>query len=134
DKEAPYIHYQWLAQTGAYLVFDLGRTLAADDADHRLGGGAAFLAATHALILTVRFLVLTLAFWRLTKSLPFSLLGIALVLAMTFFNHLWILRPQILGELGFALLLLVLSRPVLSRWALVLVQQRETQFAEDLRA
>jgi hypothetical protein len=121
DKEAPYIHYQWLAQAGAYLVFDLGRTLASDDADHRLGGGATFLAATHALILTLRFLVLTLAFWRLTKTLPFSLLGIALVLAMTFFNHLWILRPQILGEFGFALLLLVLSRPVLSRWALVLV-------------
>jgi hypothetical protein len=121
DKEAPYIHYQWIAQAGAYLVFNLGQTLAGGDADQQLGGGATFLLATHALIVTLRFVVLTLAFWRLTKSLPFALLGIALVLAMTFFNHLWILRPQILGELGFALLLLVLSRPVLSQRALLLV-------------
>src|SRR5262249_42800580 len=34
DHEAPYINYQWLAQAGASLVFDLGQHLAAPDPEH----------------------------------------------------------------------------------------------------
>jgi hypothetical protein len=121
DQESRYINYQWLAQGGAYLLFDLGRRLAGPDEDARLAAGALMLSITHGLILTLRFLLLLWAFTRQTGSLSWALIGAAMVFLTSVFNHLWILRPQILGELGFAALLVALSRPVLSRRALVLV-------------
>lgn len=121
DQDALYVNYQWLAQAGAYLVFEWGRALAAPDAAHRLGGGALLLAAAHALIVTLRLVLLLIAFRRVSGSLPFALLGVFLVFVMGMFCHLFILRPQILGELGFAALLLALSQPVLARAALVWV-------------
>ncbi len=121
DQNAPYINYQWLAQAGAYLLFDFGRQLAAPTADARLGGGALMLTAAHAVIVTLRLIVLLFVFRRLTGSLPAAILGIVLVFAMSLCCHLTILRPQILGELAFAILLLPLSAPLLSRRALVLI-------------
>jgi hypothetical protein len=121
DQEAPYINFQWLSQAGAFLIFDLGRRLAAPDFDNTLGGGAALLAATHAALVTLRLLLLLIAFHRLSGSLPLALAGVGLVLVMTFFNHLAIIRPQVVGEPFFAALLVPLSRSVLSRRALVLV-------------
>ena len=43
DQDALYINYQWIAQGGAYLIFDWGRRLAEPDYDHQLGGGALLL-------------------------------------------------------------------------------------------
>ncbi len=121
DKEAPYVHYQWLAQAGAYLIYEAGAALSSADADHRLGGGVLLLVTAHALILVLRFVLLYLAFQRLSGSPPVALLGVALVCGMGLLVHLRIIRPQILGELAFAAVLLPLSRPLLSRRALVLV-------------
>ncbi len=121
DHEALYVNYQWLSQLGAYLLFDAGRRLAPDDFEHQLGGGVVFLQTAHALIVTLRLLVLLLAFRRLTGSVPFAVLGMALVAVMGWPNHIFIIRPQVLGELAFAALLLALSRPILSRRALFLV-------------
>src|SRR5579885_413960 len=121
DKEAPYIHYQWLAQAGAYLIYEAGAALSPADADHRLGGGALFLVTAHALVLVLRFLLLYLAFVRLTDSPPVALLGVVLAGGMGLVVHLMILSPQVLGELAFAAVLLALSRPVPSRRALVWV-------------
>jgi len=121
DKEAEYIHYQWLAQAGAYLIYEAGAAVSPPDADHRLGGGALFLVTAHALILVLRLLFLYIAFQRLTGSPPAALLGVLLVIGMGWFVHLFILRPQIIGELAFAAVLLALSRPVLSRRALLAV-------------
>jgi hypothetical protein len=121
DKAAPYVHYQWLAQAGAFLIYEAGADLSPPDADHRLGGGALFLVTTHALIVVLRFVLLYLAFRRLSGSSPVALLGVALVGGMGALVHLPITRPQVIGELGFAAVLLPLSRPQLSRRALVLV-------------
>jgi hypothetical protein len=129
DQDTLYVNYQWLTQAGAYLLFDAGRHLAPANADARLGGGALLLTAAHAAIVTLRLLVLLLAFRRLTTSTegrqagstPTAVAGVVIVVAMSVFCHLFILRPQILGELGFALLLFMLSRPLLSRPALVLI-------------
>ncbi len=121
NKEAQYIHYQWLAQSGAYLIYQAGAALSPPDADHQLGGGALLLMTAHAAIVVLRFFLLFLAFQRLTHSPPVALLGVGIVALMGAFVHLWILRPQIVGELAFAAVLLPLSRPVLSRRALVLV-------------
>jgi len=118
DQQAEYVNFQWLAQAGGYLLFDLGRHLAGGDADAQLGGGALMLSLAHATILTLRLALLLAAFRRLTGSIAWALAGVILVTGMAAFNHLWILRPQILGELAFAALLLALSRPVLSRRAL----------------
>jgi hypothetical protein len=121
NKEAQYIHYQWLAQSGAYLIYQAGAALSPPDDDHQIGGGALLLMTAHAAIVVLRFLLLFLAFNRLTNSPPAAFLGVLVVGLMGAVVHLWILRPQILGELAFAAVLLPLSRPVLSRRALVLV-------------
>src|SRR5262249_53371932 len=119
DQQAEYVNFQWLAQAGGYLLFDLGRHLAGGNADAQLGGGALMLSLAHATILTLRLALLLAAFRRFTHSIAWALAGVVLVTGMAAFNHLWILRPQVLGELAFAALLLALSRPVLSRRALV---------------
>ena len=111
DHSAPYVNYQWLTQLGAYLLFEAGSSLAIQDFEHRLGGGVLFLQTAHALVVTLRLFVLLLAFRRLTGSLPFALLGVLAVLVMGWLNHIPVIRPQILGELAFAALLLALSRP-----------------------
>jgi hypothetical protein len=121
DKEAPYIHYQWLVQAGGYLIYMAGHKLAAADSDHQLAGGALLLTSVQALIVVLRLLLLYLAFKRLTNSPPIALVGIVLVTAMSSVVHLGIIRPQIVGELAFAAVLLALSRPVLSKRALIAV-------------
>jgi hypothetical protein len=118
DKEPQYIHYQWVAQAGAYLVYAAGAALAPADP---LGGGALFLTTAHALIVALRFVLLYLAFHRLTRSPTIALIGVVLVCLMGAGVHLWIIRPQILGELAFAALLVPLSRPLLSRRAIFLI-------------
>jgi hypothetical protein len=121
EKDKPYIHFQWAAQAGGYLLYKAGEALSPPDPDHQLGGGAAMLTTAHALIVTLRLLVILLACYRLTGSMPFGILGAALTRLMGVFVHLGVLRPQIVGELGFAVVLLALSRPVLSRRAVILL-------------
>jgi hypothetical protein len=145
DQDAPYINYQWLSQAGAYLVFDLGRQLgnmaatehvpaATRDGkpltekqrgeladDYRLGGGVVFLQSTHAALVTLRLVLLLLAFRRLTGSLACALVGVVLEYGMGLFCHVGVIRPQVVGELFFAAVLLALSRPLLSRRALFFV-------------
>lgn len=121
DHEAPYIHYQWVAQAGGYLVYTLGERLAGPEADARLGGGATMLETAHALIIVLRLLLLFIAFRRLSGSPSSALVGVILVTLMGTFVHLAILRPQVLGELALAAVMVPLSRPSVSRRALVLV-------------
>jgi hypothetical protein len=119
DQTAPYINYQWIPQVSGYLLFDLGSRCAAPDDDARLGGGALLLTAAHAAVLTARLALLWLAFRRLTGSSGWATAGAALVVGLSVFVHLFILRPQILGEFFFATVLLALSRPLLSMRALM---------------
>src|SRR5262249_14505782 len=126
DQKALYVNFQWLSQAGAYLVYKSGVELASGLGEgelwnRHLGGGALMLTTAQALIVTLRLIVLLLAFRRLTGSLPFALIGVIIAFGMGVVFNLGIIRPQILGELGFAILLLALSRPVLSRRALVYV-------------
>lgn len=121
DQSAPYINFQWIAQGGAYLIFDLGRRLAGEGYESQLGGGALLLATAHALLITLRMVILLGAFWRLTGSIRTALATAVLLFGLSMFCHLGILRPQMLGELGFAVLLFVLSRPVLSLRAFILL-------------
>lgn len=118
DQSAPLYHFYWLGQVVLYEVFELGRSLAQPDPEHQLGGGLVMLGLFHATIVTLRLGILLVAFRRRTGSLPFAVLGVTLLTLCSLVFHLTVLRPQIFGELGFALVLLALSRPVLSRAAL----------------
>jgi hypothetical protein len=121
DQDAPFVNYYWLGQAGAYLLFELGQRLASPDPESQLGGGLLLLGLTHALLVTLRLFLLLVAFRRVTGSLAFATLGVALVFLLGYFYHIGVLRPQILGEVAFAALLVPLSRPTLSRRALILV-------------
>ena len=121
DQDAAYINFQWLAQAGAYLVYEFGSRLAGGGPEQRLAGGALMLSTAHAMLVTLRLVVLLVAFRRLTGSLWFGLIGCGLALGMGLLVHISIHRPQVLGELGFALVLLALSRPLLTSRAVILV-------------
>ncbi len=118
DPDAPALHAYWLFQWGFYQLFQAGGALAGGDAASRTEGGAEVLRATLALLLALRCLVLLLAFRRLGAPFPLGCLLLTGMLAVSV-GHITVMRPQALGELCFALLLLALSRPVLSRLALV---------------
>jgi hypothetical protein len=118
--ETESIHYCWLGQAGLYLVYHAGEVLAGGDALRRMEGGVELLRFGHSLLVVLRCAVLLLAFRRLTGSLPLACAGLVLLLALSIGN-IAVLRPQVLGEFFFALVLLALSRPVPSRRAVVLL-------------
>jgi hypothetical protein len=120
DQTKPYLNFQWLTQAGNYLVYELGVHRAGGDAKQQLAGGALALTTEHALIVTLRLLVLWFAFRRLTGSAGFALAGIVTVFVLSL-DHAFVHRPQALGQLAFAALLVPLSRPMLSRRAVVLI-------------
>src|SRR5262249_19218901 len=120
DAQSDLAAYAWLGQTTLYLVFQAGQWLAGGDALTQLAGGVDLLRLFHALTVALRFLVLFLAFHRLTQSWRLALLGLLLA-GLLGLGHLGVLRPQVVGELLFALVLLTLSRPVLSNRALCLL-------------
>jgi hypothetical protein len=120
DQTKPYLNFQWLAQAGNYLIYEFGAHRAGGNAEQQLAGGALALTTEHALIVTLRLLVLWFAFRRLTGSAGFALAGIVMVFVLSL-DHAFVHRPQAIGQLAFAALLLPLSRPVLSRRAVVLI-------------
>jgi hypothetical protein len=120
DQQATYLNFQWIAQAGNYLVYEFGAHRAGGDAEQQLAGGALALSSEHALIVTLRLLVLWFAFRRLTGSGGLALAGIVAVFVLSL-DHVFVHRPQAFGQLAFATLLLPLSRPMLSRRALVLI-------------
>ena len=75
------------------------------------------LALLFALISIMRCLLLFLSYRRVTASGPLACVG--LLLALLVVGR--VQRPQLAGDLCFAALLLMLSRPLLSRRALVLI-------------
>ncbi len=120
DQKAPYVNFQWLTQLGGYLVYRGGELLAGGDAVRQTEGGVQMLRAAHAVVTVLRFLVLLLAFRRLCGSLPLACVGIVVVLLFSL-GPSSVQRPQAVGELLFACLLLPLARPVLSGRALILI-------------
>jgi hypothetical protein len=133
DQGAEYLHFQWLAQSAAAVVYQAGAWLAGGDPVRQAEGGVHALRTAHGVVVTLRFLILLMAFWRLSSprgaaqaalpqagSLPLACAGIVVVLVASF-GPAGVQRPQALGELFFALVLLALARPLLSVRALVTV-------------
>ncbi len=120
DPQLPFRTVYWLAQSGLYLVYHAGEVLLGPDPTRAMQGGVECLRSLHALLCVLRLLVLWLAFRRLTSSPLLALVGLILTIGLSI-GHAAVLRPQVIGELFFACLLLALSRPVLSRQALWLI-------------
>ena len=95
-------HHGWLSQAIFYALFHAGELLAGGDRLQRLAGGVELLRLSHALIVTLRCLVLLAAFRRSSGSLPLACLALAVMLLLSVGN-IAILRPQVLGELCFAM-------------------------------
>jgi hypothetical protein len=112
------IHYCWLGQLSYYAVFRLGEILAGPQ--DALAGGVDLLRFAHALLVATRLAILFFAFRRLSGSGAWALAGVFFLWAVNLGNY-GICRPQVLGELCFAVLLLALSRPVPARAALFLI-------------
>lgn len=120
DQGTTYIHFQWLAQLVYFLIYRAGASLADGTELRRLEGGATLLQAFHGLMTFLRFAALLIAFRQLTRSMPLACAGIIFVLVFGLSPAL-IERPQQWGLLFFALVLVPLARPMLSRRALVFI-------------
>lgn len=116
QESVPSNYYCWLGQVLFYAIYHLGEILAGGDALSRMEGGVDLLRFSHALLVVARLTLLLLAFGRLTGSIRLALLGTIVTVVINVGGHVVIARPQILGELCFAGLLLLLSkRPMTTR-------------------
>lgn len=102
----------WLGQVVLYGVHSVGAKLAGD------AGGAAALSLFHATLLALRFVVLFYALRRMCGSAAWAVGGLFLIL-LSNVGHLAVLRPQVFGEVFFALLLLLAGRRDLPRAAAI---------------
>lgn len=109
-------HTQWLTQVAFYHIYRLGAAIAGGSELNRLGGGVEMLRFALALLVLVRMTLLTIAFRRVTDSLGWALAAMGVSLLVTWSN-LVELRPHVVGEVFFAALLMMLSRPTPSRAA-----------------
>lgn len=106
--------HAWLTQLATYGAFRLGERLTgADSWEARAAGGVEALRALHALLVVLRFLFLALAYQRLGGNGWLTLLFLLITFLLSFGN-LMVFRPQVFGELFFAILLFIFSRPRLS--------------------
>lgn len=120
DGRIPFTQFYTLTQLAMYETYELGARLAGGDEMHRMRGGADMLRLLHASLTTLRLAVLLFVFWRLARSWRIAMIGLLAAMTLDFLT--WsVFRPQTFAQLGFALLLLPLSRPKLSRRALFLI-------------
>lgn len=120
DGRIPFSQFYTLTQLLMYEVYSLGERIAGGDEIHRMMGGVDSLRTLHAGLTTAKLAVLLFAFLRLSNSWRMAVLGLVSVLILDWMS--WsVFRPQTFAQLWFALLLLPLSRPVISNRALVLI-------------
>jgi hypothetical protein len=120
DGRIPFTQFYTLTQIAMFETYALGERLAGGDDIHRMMGGVDSLRTLHAGLTTAKLVFLLVAFLRLSGSLRIALLGLMAVLILDWTT--WsVFRPQTFAQLWFAVLLVPLSRPVLSRRAIVLI-------------
>ena len=120
DGRIPFSQFYTLTQLAMYEAYTLGEKLAGGDDLHRMMGGVEMLRLLHAGLTTGRLAVLLCVFFRLSGSWRLAMMGLGAAILVDFLT--WsVFRPQTFAQLGFALLLLPLSRATISRRALVLI-------------
>lgn len=114
DPAAPGAYANWLSQVGFYLTYALGEKIATWTGADPLAGGTEMLRLALSLLVTLKLWLLWLAFRRLTNSPGWATAGLAVVLILNLGN-LWVIRPQVIGEVGAATVLLALALPTVPR-------------------
>jgi hypothetical protein len=120
DQSAVMYHQCWLSQVIYAGAFGAGQSLGGADPVKRFLGGVEVLRQVHVLALAGMFAALWVAFRRSADSGSLALLGLLLVF-FGGFTAIGAFRPQVFGLVMFAVFLAILSRPVLSKAAVVAV-------------
>src|SRR5581483_2981327 len=120
DGRQPFTQFYTLTQLVMYGTYAGGCWLAGGDEVRQMAGGVEMLRLLHAGLTTLRFGILLAVFLRASRSWPVAILGLVAVAGLDLSN-LAVFRPQTVAEVFFAALLLPLTRPCLSRRALVLI-------------
>jgi hypothetical protein len=114
------VNYCWLSQVLFATAYRAGEALGGTDPATRLAGGADASRTLVALLATARFALLVVAFRRRGGSAALAAFGVVFVVLVGAGN-IAVTRPQAVAEVLFAALLVILSRPELSRVGLVVV-------------
>jgi hypothetical protein len=104
-----------LTQLFFYACYHAGELLAGGDDLHRMAGGVEMLRALHGLLTMLKIAFLMLAIRRSTNSLPLATTGAILYVVLAH-GYSRIERPQVVGEVLFALLLWTISGRQLAWW------------------
>jgi len=120
DGRVPFTQFYTLTQLPMYGAYALGEWLAGGNEMRRMAGGVEMLRLSHALLTAARFAVLLAVFVRAGRSWPVAVVGLVAV-AMIDLSNLAVFRPQTFAQFGFAVLLVPLTRSILSRRALLLI-------------
>ncbi|MCS6864423.1 MAG: hypothetical protein RMJ56_01355 [Gemmataceae bacterium] len=116
DKQRPMFDAMWLTQVGYYQLFRWGETLAGGDRAQRLAGGVELIRLLHTIVAVAAVGFVGLACRRVANSVLWASLAM-LFLLVAMLTPLTVQRPQLFGFLCFAILLALISRPILTRWA-----------------
>lgn len=122
DPEQPMAHFQWLTQVIYHGLFQFGQALAGGDEIRQMEGGVGMLRTLTLVQGVIYGWVLLLAFLRASNSMPAAAAGLLAVFLVGWTPT--IIRPQVSGQLCFAILLWALSGPTRSRrliWGLPLL-------------
>jgi hypothetical protein len=120
DKQSPYIAFGWLSQVLFYLTLRFGEWIAGGDGLNQLAGGVDILRGLHAALSAVRWGLLLLALRRISGSTPLACFGTLLSMLLMWANY-GVLRPQVMVEPLFAVMLLLVGRQPISRRAVLFV-------------
>lgn len=114
DPTLPASNFQWLSQVIYACAFRFGAWLVGGTPLHQTEGGIEMLRTLHALCEACKATFLLLAFRRFANSLPWAIAGVALVFSLSL-GPSAVQRPQALAEVLFAVLVWLLSRPLVDR-------------------
>lgn len=120
DQSAEMYHQCWLGQVIYAGAFHGGQSLGGADPARRFLGGVEVLRQVQVAAMAALFAALWVAFRRAADSGSLALLGVLMVF-FGGFTAIGTFRPQVFGLVLFAAFLAVLSRPVLSKAAVVAI-------------
>lgn len=118
DKKVELVQTQWLTQAIYAFFLRIGNNLGHGDPQRSLECGVELLRSFHVFVLAGRFILMWLAFRRISGSSSAANVALLLLFA-AMIQPSAIQRPQAIGMLCFAGLLYALSRPRISRRSVI---------------